>query len=137
MIRAGRLRVRKQNTYQICPQPIFTFSRHCHEIRELLLEELKTFVESSSLNPDNSFASSFTDWMDSLRDMVVMKEQKIFPRHKLVVHGIVGTLNDNEPTICFGTHTFMSLDCGDGSVGVNYHNAKFFAAVMVAGFCVD
>ncbi|KAF5404734.1 hypothetical protein PHET_01751 [Paragonimus heterotremus] len=135
--RTGRSRLRKQNTYQICPQPFFTFSKHRKIIQEILHRHLEDFLKDVKISITGEITPPFVEVLDGLRDSIGVRQQKLFPRHKFVVHGIVGTTGDNEPTVMFATQTFMSKECGDDSVGVCLKNAVCFVSVMVAGLSVD
>ncbi|TGZ64568.1 hypothetical protein CRM22_006311 [Opisthorchis felineus] len=133
----ARVKARKQNTYQICPPPVFTFAKNRKVVAEQLEESLNTYLGQVEIDEKGTISPPFTDFLNSLRDDLCIKQQKMFPRHKLIVHGIIGTTGDNQPTISFATHTFMSLECGDDVVGLSVKNPVCYIAVMVAGFALD
>ncbi|CAH8873537.1 unnamed protein product [Trichobilharzia szidati] len=133
----ARGKTRKQNTYQICPPYLFTFSKHRTMILELLNTKLQTLMDEIAIDENGRWNIAFDQWLNDLKDSIVCKQTRLFPRHKIIVNGIIGTTGSNVPTVCFATHTFMSTDCGDDSVGVSRINPVCFVAVCVAGFAQD
>lgn len=95
------------------------------------------YLREAKVNESGIIEPPFTDWLNGLRDAIVIRQQRLFPRHKIVVHGIVGTIGHNEPTINFATQTFMALTCGDDFFGVKHKTSELYAAVMVAGLSLD
>ncbi|KAF8566452.1 hypothetical protein P879_02906 [Paragonimus westermani] len=136
-VKTGKSRPRKQNTYQICPQLFFTFSKHRNTIQEILQRHLKDFLKDVKVSVTGEITPPFVEVLNGLKDSIEVKQQKLFPRHKFIVHGIVGTIGINEPTLIFATQTLMSKDCGDDSVGVSLKNTICFVSVMVAGLSMD
>ncbi|VDP69098.1 unnamed protein product [Echinostoma caproni] len=136
-IRTGKARVRKQNTYQLCPQPFYTFARHRATLKEFTQGKIETYLKEAQLAENGTITPPFTEWLNSLRDAIVVRQQRLFPRHKIVVHGIIGTVGSNEPTVNFATQTFMAPNCGDDFFGVSYKTSELFASVMVVGFALD
>lgn len=135
--RSAKNRIRKQNTHQICPPPPFTFTRHRASIEELLQTQVDAYLEQVQVESDGVIEPCFATWLNSLRDMLTLRQQKSFPRHKLILNGIVGTTGTNKPTIAYATQIFGSTACGDDQVGVENMNSTCFVAVMVAAFALD
>ncbi|CAH8493870.1 unnamed protein product [Dicrocoelium dendriticum] len=136
-LRSARLKQRKQNTYQICPHPLFTFAKHTGMIEEFLQTVLKSYLSEVQVTPAGVITPPFTQLLNSIKDSIWTKQQRLFPRHKIIVHGIIGTTGDNAPTVNFNTHTFTSAECGDDCVSVSLKNTACFVSVVVAGFATD
>ncbi|THD24487.1 hypothetical protein D915_004387 [Fasciola hepatica] len=136
-VRAGKAKLRKQNTYQICPQPYYTFAKHRTALEEYTRGRIEAYLEEAKVADNGTIEPPFTDWLNSLRDTMIIRQQRLFPRHKIIVHGIIGTIGENEPTVNFATQTFMAVSCGDDFFGVSHKNSELYAAVMVAGLSLD
>ncbi len=117
------------NTYQLQPSLEYSFIYHGDTVKEFLRGYVDEILNDSEVNPQKAL----TEGIKKIKADVLSLQATHFPRHRVVVHGIVGTIGKNQPTMIYGSQCLASPECGDDGVSVSAKNYERYAAVSVFG----
>ncbi|KAL7058088.1 hypothetical protein AAHC03_016592 [Spirometra sp. Aus1] len=126
--------VKRPNTYQLVPSPKYAFSAHRQAVRDLLQQFVQDILEDTvSATPDMALMSG----LSKVKNEVLRMQCRFFPRHRIVVHGVIGDVGQNPPTLIYGSQCLASPECGDDCVSVSSKSSERFACVSVFGSYFD
>lgn len=118
------------NTYQLQPSNEYAFSAHREEVREVIKSIVKGILKEAETS---SAQEALMNGLAKIKHEVLQLQVSSFPRHRVVVHGVVGTIGVNQPTMIYGSQCLASPECGDDGVSVSAKNFDRYAAVSVYG----
>ncbi|CUT99330.1 conserved hypothetical protein [Echinococcus multilocularis] len=121
---------RAPNTFQLAPVKEFAFATHCGEIRDIIQATLDEALADSQ--PD--LQQVLMDALGKIRTDLLQIQALFFPRHRIVVHGIIGGVVHNQPSIIYGSQCLGEHECGDDGVSVSVRSHDKFICVSVYGF---
>ncbi|KAL5106204.1 hypothetical protein TcWFU_004906 [Taenia crassiceps] len=121
---------RALNTYQLAPVKEYAFATHCGEIRDIIQATLDEVLEDSQPN----LQQTLMDALGKIKADILQIQPLFFPRHRIVVHGIVGEVMCNQPSLIYGCQCLGEHECGDDGVSVSVRSHDKFICVSVYGF---
>ncbi|VDN12328.1 unnamed protein product, partial [Dibothriocephalus latus] len=102
--------VKRPNTYQLAPSPKYAFSAHRQAVRDLLQQFVQDILEDTA-SPSRDVA--LMTGLTKVKNEIMRMQCQFFPRHRIVVHGIIGDVGQNPPTVIYGSQCLASPECGD------------------------
>lgn len=121
---------RAPNTFQLAPVKEYAFATHCGEIRDIIQATLDEALEDSQ--PD--LQHILMDALGKIKADLLQIQALFFPRHRIVVHGIIGGVVHNQPSLIYGSQCLGEHECGDDGVSVSVRSHDKLICVSVYGF---
>ncbi|VDD74491.1 unnamed protein product [Mesocestoides corti] len=126
---ANSAQTKVPNTYQLEPSKEFAFATHREAIREIISTCLEEALNASEADPKDVLMNTLA----KIKSDLLQLQAVLFPRHRVVVHGIIGNIGHNQPSLIYGSQCLASPECGDDGVSVSVKNYDRFLCVCAFG----
>ncbi|VDM27523.1 unnamed protein product [Hydatigera taeniaeformis] len=126
----GQQSSRAPNTFQLAPVKGYAFATHCGEIRNII----RSTLDEALVDSQSDLQQTLMDALGKIKSELLQIQALFFPRHRLVVHGIIGGVVHNQPSIIYGSQCLGEHECGDDGVSVSVRSHDKFICVSAYGF---
>ena len=120
---------RAPNTFQLMPSKEYAFATHCEEIREII----QATLDEALVDSQSDLKQVLLDALGKIKGDLIQIQPLYFPRHRLVIHGIIGGVGRHQPSLIYGSQCLASYECGDDGVSVSVRSHDRFICASVYG----